>query len=125
MFPVARLEAPGGQAPAAPALQTTQLVGSGTVKGGHVKRWKISFGWSKWWRLERLKRARSKIHKSKPLKSPLPVSENRELVDNILSVFNDEIETQFLLPTPGCGDLRRIVLPPWQHGDLATISVAV
>src|SRR5215471_11048334 len=27
-------------------------------------------GWLKWWRLERLKRSRSKIHESKPLNHP-------------------------------------------------------
>jgi hypothetical protein len=42
MFPVARLEVLGELAPAGLMLQATQLAGSGRVRGGHVKLWKIS-----------------------------------------------------------------------------------
>ena len=48
---------------------------------------------------EQLKHSRCKIHESKLLKSPLPLSENRELVDNILSVFGDEIELPIFVGT--------------------------
>jgi hypothetical protein len=49
-------------------------------------------------KLERLKRSRSKIHKSVTAGiGPIPLIENRDLVDNILSVFGNEIESQILL----------------------------
>ena len=125
MFPVARLEAPGGQAPTGLALQATQLVGSGTVKGGHVKRWKISFGCSKWWRLERLKRARSKIHKSRTAESPTSLKrEPRACRQYSVSVGN-EIEIQIF--TGGAWlrpDIRR-VSPSRQHNAMTTTSAAV
>jgi hypothetical protein len=44
-------------------------------------------------KLERLKRLRSKIHKSRTAESPLPLTEKGELVDNILSMFASEIQT--------------------------------
>jgi hypothetical protein len=65
--------------------------------------------WLKWWRLERLKRSRSKIHEFKPLKSPLPLIENRKLVDTILPMFGNEIEIQiFAGAAPLCPDIGRV-----------------
>ena len=53
----------------------------------------------KWWSLEQLRHSRCKIHESKLLKSSLPLSENRQRVDNILSVFGDEIELPIFIGT--------------------------
>ena len=58
---------------------------------------------------ERLKRSRSKIHKSRTAESPrFPLIENREVVDNILSVFGNDIETQIFAVAGSGRDIGRV-----------------
>ena len=91
-------------------------------------------GWSKGWRLERLKRSRTKVHESKPLNRPLPLSENRELVDNILSGFGNKLKLRFLLITapldiryvdPTTATQRRDHTSADGHGDVSSTASAV
>jgi hypothetical protein len=65
-------------------------------------------------KLERLNRSRSKTHYIEPLNRPVPLIEDREPVDNILSELATKLTLRLFLQPP-----RRVVtLSRWpQHGD--------
>jgi hypothetical protein len=68
-------------------------------------------------KLERLKRSRSKFTNLEPLNRLLPLIEDRELVDNILCVFANEIETQIFAVA---ASLCRAVGFPRRHSAATT-----